>query len=166
MRIDDWPINRIMQLPDWCFGSRWLVSCFAHVSGATVAIDMSEIQLPNEGVIWEVGIYQVYANAANLSVRLGLSHVLPASLAEFMLLEPLVPGFGSQGPSPRAILTYHLAGPMYFPLRRYVEAQGKRLCLLAAGVQDKEQDVHAWAIVSSMPKEVPDWLVSGKVNVQ
>jgi hypothetical protein len=166
MRIDHWPFDRIMQLPDWCFGQRYVVSCSPRAYDGALAWDISEIALPEKFVLWEL-LWDSYNCSWPIDyIRIALGDQLPTAHAQFMELTPLIMGLGAQGPEPREI-----AGCIYQPLhlvniRKPYQSCGRRLVCEAYATAGKTNYTHVIIVVSAMPKEVPDWLISGRVNVQ
>ena len=160
MNIRNWPLDRIMQLPDSCFGRRFSVCAHVSTDDSTVAWDISEIAFPETFVLWEVAISQHYFGFTEFfdSLRLALGDQLPTAAAMMNALEPLIPGFGAQGPEPR----YFMALPDYFAfhMRNPISAKGRRLVLEATPLPEVNIDVQVVCEVSSMPTEVPDWLCS------
>ena len=54
MRIDNWPLDRIMRLPDWCFGRRYWVGQYLYGLGGGIAYGIAEEPLPDKFVVWGV----------------------------------------------------------------------------------------------------------------
>ena len=166
MRIDSWPVNKIMQLPDWCFGRRWLVSCTVLAYADADDFDISEVALPDKGVIWQFVWEPIDVRFVPAYCRLAISDYLPTSEAEFMRLEPLFNGYGEQGPGPRKITSYYYTGAVAIDLRMLIEPQGSRLCMMGHSEGAFSAEARASIVVSSLPKEVPDWLLSGQGQSQ
>ncbi|GAH72945.1 unnamed protein product, partial [marine sediment metagenome] len=59
MDVRNWPADRIMQLPDHCFGRRWLVSVIGARSEIGPAFDISEAGLPEWTVIWNLTLWYI-----------------------------------------------------------------------------------------------------------
>ncbi len=57
MDIRNWPLDRIMQLPDHCFGRRWPITLLTPVVQTVTYYDISEMALPEKCVIWELVFY-------------------------------------------------------------------------------------------------------------
>lgn len=161
MDIRNWPIDRIMQLPDSCFGRRFSVCVNVDTTGSAVAWDISEIAFPEMCVLWEVAISANNYNFAPQldNVRIALGDQLPTAAAMMNALEPLTPGLGAQGPEPRNIGA--ILGSFIFHMRIPISAQGRRLVLEVTPSAEQDVKVSVVCQVSSIPKEVPDWLRSG-----
>ena len=157
MDIRNWSLGQIMELPDHLFGRRFIISCYVAQGAPGSAFDISEIALPEICVIWEVGWFMLLAGGAGDGLRLALGDQLPATAAQFMLLDPLIHGFGIQGPEPRLISPRNCLGPVVTnQLRLPVQAAGRRLVLQGFATTGPAY-IQAWVIVSSVPKEIPDW---------
>ena len=166
MDISKWPIDKIMQLPDWCFGRRWVVFASRIANGAVTNWDMSELTFPNKGVIWQVNIHPVMCTYFTLYYRLALGFQLPTTTAQMDLLSPLLNGFGEQGAEPRKIRAYSNCGAFDLRMRNPMDFQGKRLILQVTGVAEKQALINVAVVVSSLPKEIPDWLSSGLAGLR
>ena len=163
MRIDDWPLERIMRLPDWCFGQRWPVGLYATKTGAGSAWDISEIALPEVSVLWEFTFWPLEIMAQTTNFRLALGQQLPVATAQMDQLEPLLAGVGIQGPTPRQIIGQGYAAPAIRMLRKPIESGGKKVILELTTGGAAAQDLQVILVFSSIPREVPDWLFSAQV---
>ncbi|GAH58066.1 unnamed protein product, partial [marine sediment metagenome] len=94
MDIRNWPMDRIMQLPDECFGRRFLVSCSLAYADAGSTFDISEIALPEACVLWSLNVAWYNEDTATHYIRLALGDQLPATVAMMDALEPLISGLG------------------------------------------------------------------------
>lgn len=166
MNIRDWPMGAIMQLPDCCFGRRFLVTCSIHTALPVAAYDISELALPEKAVVWEFFLRGVGVAEAFAAVRLALGDQLPPSVAAMDALEPLFRGWGLQGPDPRII---NIDARDQIDLRRLrmpLSTAGRRLILELVpgitGIKNAETGI----VVSSIPTEVPDCLVSEYLRSQ
>ena len=162
MRIDDWPCERILRLPDWCFGRRYLVSCSVVAGAAAPAWDISELSFPEHVCIWEISAYSDALSVDLLSFRMALGKQLPTSTAMMDANEPLFNGLGAQGPGPRAITMPYVGDMRWNMLRFCILTANRRLILEATGAEAKTPTVTIGVTVSSVPKEVPDWLISAQ----
>lgn len=160
MRIDDWGIGRIMELPDCLFGRRFLVSCSVEGGADAAAWDISELAFPEVAVIWEVRMFSELAGNLVDSFRLALGDELPTLTGQMDRLEPFIQGLGAQGPGPRAI-NPSLDGRMEWARLRFaIATAGRRLVLEATGAGTSTPVVTVGVVVSSVPKEIPEWLYS------
>lgn len=166
MNIEKWDVEDIMQLPDHCFGRRWVVSVTTKGVQSETDWDISEIAFPNIGVIWNFLLYPAYISSSSSHVRIAIGEQKPTSTAMMDKLEPLIVGLGRQGPEPRDIRMSQNAGSIMIPMRTVKRFQGKKLIMEAVPVADGYQHCICIVTVSSIPKEVPDWVVSGLAGVR
>lgn len=164
MDIQNWGLGRIMQLPDCCFGRRWVVSCDVGGFGEVDLFDISEAALPESMVVWQLLMEARFTSAFLMYARIGLGDQLAGTEAEFMRFEPLLRGFGQQGAGPRRIYFYLYGASTSLFMRMPVQTGGRRLCLMGHGVSDAHIRVRVSIVVSGVPKEVPDWMLSGAVK--
>ncbi len=161
MDIRNWPIDRIMQLPDWCFGRRWPI-IFSHTTlTASSDIYLSEFALPDRCVLWEID-QDIKPNVAFIGnpvyfSGIALNDNVPANAAEFAACENMMPGCDN-------ILNQIKGWYGELSLRRLrypYQAQGRRVTYYFYN-WTSDDAVHALSLIfSSVPTEVPDWLISG-----
>lgn len=164
MNIQNWGMGQIMQLPDYLFGRRFLITCEVRVGPATRAWDISEVALPEKCVIWELVIKGMGIIGMMTTVRIALGDQLPTAVAMFNALDPLFMGLGAQGAEPRDFLLLERAGVAFRRLRMPVAAQGRRLVIEAISPEILTAAVVVGIVVSGVPKEVPDWLGSANLR--
>lgn len=160
MNIRDWPLGQIMQLPDCCFGRRFVVSVSSFLTGPGTAWDISELAIPELSVLWELMVSGGDVTLVDCGIRLALGDQLPTTAAMMAAYSPLIPGLGVQGPEPRLIqcsprLCIHLVN-----VRQPIEAMGRRLVLEHLSGPGEVLHVQVSMVVSSIPTEVPDCLIS------
>lgn len=164
MDISKWSIEQIMQLPDCAFGQRFPVFVSQSVTGENTAWDMSELSIPSRVVLWSVDVVIVESSSALTWYRLGLGDMKPVSLAEMDGSKDLLMGYGREGSRPRRVYGLHAGGFVSHKLRQYKEPQGRKLIIEVHSTADKTMAVRAGVIVSTIPREVPDWLISGRAG--
>ncbi len=162
MDIRNWPIDKIMQLPDCCFGRRWLVGVYASDSLVATYYDISEAGLGDRCVVWQAAIIGGGGAVGVMNAALALGDVLPANDAQFDALEPLLSDLGRRGADRRAIDVGGFGMFMFFTMRLPVMAQGRRLVGRFEIETADPAPPQAILEVSSFPTEVPDWLISGQ----
>lgn len=158
MDISSWGIAQIMQLPDYCFGRRFLISCTVTGGDAAAAWDISEIALPERCVLWELRAFCDSTAADITSFRLALGDQLPVTTAIMDGLEPLINGLGAQGPGPRAILPSFEGKIQWDRLKQNIEPASRRLILEVTGASGKTPTVTVGIVVSGVPKSIPDMI--------
>lgn len=164
MDIRNWPMDQIMQLPDCCFGRRFVISCTGLASSGGVTWDMSEVAFPERSVIWEVAVWGNARFPDIHSIRLAIGDQLPTTRTMMSDLESLFFGLGEQGPDPRVIIGTFGGFLILRRLRMPLKPSGRRLVLEVSAVEAKDSECTVCVVVSSMPKEVPDWLFSDQVR--
>jgi len=159
MRIDNWPFDRIMRLPDWCFGRRWWVGEYmGNVNGGSY-YRLGEEQLPDKFVVWGVMICNRSPNcleALRLTIRLG--NDLPAEPSDLNGLDRIYEGISI----PTITYEFYTAPNSITWIsaeRIIIESNGRRLVLLSSGDEVILYEMTVGVLISAMPKEVPDWLV-------
>lgn len=160
MDVSKWNLDKIMQLPDWCFGTRYEVCVARYSPNGATTWDMSEVSLPNVFVLWEVGIYTAPIDYNVKDYRLALGNKVPNSTAKMDRCMSLVVGLGLAGAEPRVICAAPRYGQMVFHPRRAIQSQARRLILEMTATTGQDGRLQVICIVSSIPKEVPDWLFS------
>lgn len=162
MRIDNWPLDRIMRLPDWCFGRRWWVGEYCgNVNGGAYQVVGTE-ELPDKFVVWGVLVSCMSPNCLQaLRVTLRLADNLAAFTAAPLNYDRLLKGISIP------TITYEFYanqnGVTWINAEReIVESGGKRLAIQTNGDQAILYEATVAILISALPKEVPDWLFSAQ----
>ena len=96
MDISNWPMDKIMQLPDSAFGTKFSVFMSGLAAAAATTFFISDFALPDRCVLWEVSIsIREQANissfhASNVSLKLGTQAI--TTNAQAAALEDLLTG--------------------------------------------------------------------------
>lgn len=161
MDIRNWPVDRIMQLPDCCFGQR-TEHIFSYDSmGGLPRILFGRCALPDVCVIWELYCNNWHRIRADLyegvDIDIRLGDFLPIGTAQFNTLEPV---FKCRTVDPQSEDSFQ--GRVHLTrLRKVIFPQGRRFVTMFDDVTDCSQTQIVALVVSSIPTEVPDWLISG-----
>lgn len=158
MDISRWPLDRIMQLPDWCFGRRWWIGEYLGSTVGTVDYRLGEENLPDYFVVWGLLIScrsPACLEAMRLTMRLGT--ILPTAPGDVNEMDRIFKGISI--PS----ITYE-----FYPDSNKVtwinagrivhESKGRKLVVMANGDQVIQYEMTAGLLISAVPREVPDWL--------
>ena len=166
MDISKWSLDKIMELPDWVFGKRWWVGTYIGTSGASTSYFMIEESVPDKFVLWDVLVNVVGSAAAikvNLSLRLTRQAPTGSNIKTF---RRLLTNFSNRA----QFYDVHLpsAGSIHLgPMRNLVEADNDRIggALKFVGETATNENTVA-CLISGIPREVPDWVVSGLAGVR
>jgi len=160
MDIRNWPLDKIMQLPDHCFGRRWPVLFSQGLSAPGTKYFISEMGLPDRCVLWELccsvvsEVVGVPYECVPFSLALGDN--LPVGFNQFWEFENMFPE--ADEISQRMKL---FRGNLYLTqLRKPYAAQGRRVVLRVEEVASASWPFSLGLVFSSIPKEVPDCLLS------
>lgn len=149
-----------MQLPDCAFGRRWPVAVQQEQETVATFFDISELALPEACVIWNCGIWSPYYAMVDITISLALGDVLPTTDAQFDAYETLFRDVGVIVAGRRTIRMIRSPGTYNIPMRLPVAATGRRLVGRFEWSAEALTNVYCILTVSSIPKEVPDWLIS------
>jgi len=160
MDIRNWGLDELMMLPDHCFGSRWPI--MLRLEGAAVAdvFAISTMALPERCIIWEVRTIVLGTFGVFDTVGLRLGDNLPGSLAEFYEMDLLLRGLPGRVGTGSELCVTSMA-PLRMNMLKYpLKSAGRRLVVgMRAGVMAGKV-VCVNVVVSSVPREVPDCLLS------
>ncbi|MBA7613792.1 hypothetical protein ES703_21048 [subsurface metagenome] len=156
MNISNWPLGRIMALPDHMFGRRFPVWCYNHSFIANTTWDIAEVAFPEVFVIWEFCINYWLSVDKTSTIRIGIGDQLPTTAAMMNVLEPLLPGFGSEAPVLRAFTLGGYGNLCVRNMKMPVRASGRRLVLEVNSEADSSTYVNLGVVVSGVPREIPD----------
>ncbi len=161
MDIRNWSIDDIMKLPDNCFGRRWFVGLTAVLESADAAFDISEMALPEKCVIWSVNLHPTTAIGSLNSIGLALGDHLPVTEPEFAAFDLLFPDWMDDISGRGHLLSPYLSPLSFGRIRKFIPSAGRRIVLRGIRVEGTGLRVAAQLVVSSVPTEAPDWLISG-----
>lgn len=160
MNISEWPLSKIMQMPDEAFGSRWLVGGEVRPTEEQRLWTISPLAFPETIVVWELYMTAWTEATARAVFRIALGDQIPISTAMMNALEPVFPGIGYLGPQPQEI---HLKDYPFLGLRKIrmpVKTSGRRLVIEYFNSGAATSLMTCILTVSSVPREVPDCLIS------
>lgn len=160
MDIRNWGVGSKLQLPDCCFGQRWPIQVAFKQVGIGTQYDISEMALPDICVIWYFSVFFWAGTTANCRLKLALGDRLPATTVEFNALDPLFKDIGLVHGTNRYLTGIYQDNILQLPMKKLVYAQGRRL--IGRWVIDATGTYPCLAtiVVSSVPNEVPDCLIS------
>lgn len=160
MDIRNWGLDQVMMLPDHCFGRRWPIGLQSFLEGAGAVFDVSEAALPERCIVWEVFVSSVGAiGTTSAGFTLALGDQLPANVAAFNACELVFSGIDSRSRRGE-IEVVSGAGFNIRNLRLPLAVSGRRFVGAFIRVLGSPVACHAIIVVSSIPKEVPDCLLS------
>ncbi|MBA7627280.1 hypothetical protein ES703_34742 [subsurface metagenome] len=160
MNIRDWPLGRIMQLPESCFGRRFPIWVELHNTPGQLTWDISELAFPEVAVIHEFTIWASGVSGHSADIRLALGDQLPTTSAMMFALEPLFSGFGFAYIEPRASRIAATTQLLLSQLRMPISTSGRRLVFELSTGLGQTVACGVCLVVSSIPTEVPDCLLS------
>ena len=166
MNIENWPIGRICQLPDYVFGRRWPIALANQVINVTPTWDITEAGLPDRTMIWEMVLIGPGSTLAMCQVHLRIGEIIPATLPEFMLLRPLFRECVDQAGVPSSFVLAAGMGTAARRLRQPVNMQGQKIVAYFTTASEVTLWLQVILVISAVPKEVPDWILSGPVKMQ
>jgi len=166
MDVSKWPIDKIMALPDWCFGMKWWVGTYVGTSADGFTPFIIEESVPDRFVLWDVLISttgHTAATHANISIRLCRQAPTSSNLKQF---RRLLTNFSTRKQSYDIhlppVATTHLG-----PMKNLIEAENDKIGGALKLVSETATCENTIAcLISSIPKEVPDWVVSGLAGVR
>lgn len=160
MDIRDWPLDRIMQLPDHCFGRRWPIITSRVIAGTAVDEWLVEAPLPDKCILWSTLVQFISEAFTDNYFKLALGDHEPANDAEFDAFERVVSGDYENATDEGAV--YVIVNIlMGFSCRLPLFPQGRRFAIQASNAHPVTPGYFtAIFIVSSIPTEVPDCLLS------
>lgn len=166
MDISKWSPDRIMALPDWCFGRRWWIGEYIGTNAGALVYFTIKDKLPDWFVVWSMfvqGTDWTAGTGINLTVK--LAH-LAADNDSFWNADRLFHQIATENMIYELFLT--VKGMFYLPyIRSLHESKNNRICGAFKIRNETETCENQIAVlISSIPKEVPDWVVSGLAGVR
>jgi len=160
MDVRRWGLGQIMQLPDHCFGERFVVGVHGEGLNEVPAYDICELGLPDVFVLWVIKPFSVGVPGASFYVTLALGDQVPPNAAAFDRCELLFPAIESRlGNRGEILLPTNVGGHQIF-CRRAIRAQGRRIVARFTHYGTASGYMTTLLTVSGIPTEVPDCLLS------
>ena len=161
MDISKWPIHKRMALPDWCFGQKWWIGMTLGTTANTAMFFHIMDQPPDNFVVWDIIVSPGGIVAA---IRVDLTIVLCKEtpvIGNIRTLTRLLRQFGS----PSDLYQMHFSpnsttylGPMKVAIEAVNQGIGGTFKLYD---ETANCESNIAILISAIPREVPDWVVSG-----
>jgi len=155
-----------MELPDWCFGQKWWIGGYVATTAANAKYFYFSDLPPDIFVLWDVFVSQGgYAAATKIDFTLCLCKELPVA-GNIKILTRIMRQFGTPGQAYQIHLPPN-TGTHLGPMKVLVEAQNNGIggaMILPSETANCENTIAV--LISALPKEVPDWVVSGLAGVR
>jgi len=166
MRIDNWPLDRIMRLPDWCFGRRYWVGTYIGLTEGKVNIILTEEDLPDKFVVWGL----LFSNRAPSMVEALRATVrLTGTRVAGAVVIPNEERLFKNISEPAIVYEFYFQpnANIWIPAeRQIIESNGRRIVVMVNGDQTNSAETTCGVLISALPKEVPDWLILGRGKSQ
>jgi len=156
--ISKWPLNKIMQLPDHCFGRRWWVGTYVGTAADATTYFAIEESVPDKFILWDVLIAttgHTAAKQANVTLRLCSQAPTAGNIKTF---RRLMTNMSSR------IQMYDIYLPPVAlshlgPMRNFIEAGNDKIggaLKLPSETATCENAVAC--LISGIPREIPDFM--------
>lgn len=166
MDIRDWPLDQILQLPDSYLGRRDMVTVHLDKTGIGTGWAFSPQGFPERMVVWEFWLQIAASDETLVGVKIRLGDALPTTAAEVIALEPLFANFGFLVANDYQLEVVPPVLLRFNRLKKPIQTMGRRLVIQAGHAISANFFLNIGVIFSSIPKEVPDWLISPPVRSQ
>jgi len=165
MDIRKWPIDKIMQLPDWCFGSRWQIISSRDVAADTTDEWLAKPSLPEYIVLWRIAVTGYVNGGVRNIVKFAIGDHEPASDAEFDEFERIFKGDLENAVAEGGIMLHNYVA-LDLRMRMPIHSMGRNFAVQFTNGHETGWSNPVFSFeISSFPTEVPDWLISGLDNV-
>lgn len=162
MDIRNWPMDRIMQLPDEAFGRRFSIVISGQVANFTIEYFLSDISLPDRCVLFESfldsTIFATGFSSGVMQATISLSHNLVDNDPDFLLLENLLTGVNEIVTLFRIVRPPCHMGRLKLP----VLAQGRKVAVRVINPSVAQIEFTLCLVFASIPREIPDWMVGSE----
>lgn len=156
MDISKWPLNKIMQLPDWCFGRRWWVGTYIGTAADAASYFLIEESVPDRFVLWDVLIFTTgHTDAIIAYVTFRLCREVPTS-GNIKNFDRLLKNFSTRAEmydlQLPPVSAFHVG-----PMRTVINAGNNRIggaLKLVSETANCENTVAC--LISSIPRDIPD----------
>ncbi len=157
MDISKWPLERIMQLPEDCFGTRFTMFFSKALQAGNTLFELSKLGLPNRCVLYEISFGVDFLGPSNrdktAELSLSLASRVPVDNTAFRKLEPLWTGVNEV-----SSLMSIIRSPMFLSrMRMPIPAQGRHVVTRVRNIGAVDILFSVGLVFSSIPNEVPDY---------
>lgn len=160
MDIRDWPLDQIMQLPDHCFGRRWPIVTSRNIAPTIIDEWLVKTSVPDKCVLWELSATSAPLTTLGAYCKFALGDHEPANDAEFNAFERIIQGDLDNATMEGAIYADRYCS-LTIRMKNLLLPQGRRFAVQAHNPHATTTvPVTFFFIISSIPTEVPDWLLS------
>lgn len=158
MDISKWELNRIMQLPDWCFGRRWWVGTYIGTVADAASYFLIEESVPDKFILWDVLIASTGHTAGthtNVTFRLCAQVPTAGNIKSFRrLMTNMSNRLQMYDIHLPPVAVTHLG-----PMRNHINAGNDKIGGALKIVTETATCENAVAcLISGIPREVPDYL--------
>ena len=157
MDVSKWPLNKIIQLPDWCFGQRWWVGVNIGTALAEAVPFIIDESLPDVFVLWDVIVLSAQATGqtrTDLTVRLCSQIPTTENVLTFRrLLKGLSRNLEYYELQLPADVAVHIG-----PMRNIVESRNDKIggIFKRIGATDTQQ-AQVGFLISAIPRKIIDF---------
>jgi len=156
MDIRNWPLERVMQLPDCLFGRKWIVAESLSVAGGAEGFVISADALPDRCVVWTMFVSAYRDGTAPAVAEFRLGQQIPADLTAFRLLDPIIGPAGFTGIVRSALQCSSYGLLAAIDIRLPILSSGRKLVLRLEAIGAVALVIQAGIVISSIPNEVPE----------
>lgn len=164
MDIRKWPMSRIMQLPDCAFGRRWPIGIKRTIPGNQTQYHIIRQDLPDKLLLWAFNVnVKTATNTGGIVVGVRLASSAAATDEEFQrgerifkAIEPESLNYDTRVGSGSALA--------WTNLKMIIETANQQISLRLQEQDNISTRVTVVFTVSTIPKEVPDWMCSGPAS--
>ncbi|MBA7534303.1 hypothetical protein ES705_26549 [subsurface metagenome] len=160
MDVSRWGLDQLMMLPDHCFGSRWPIAVTVLGAVASPKFDIAEMAFPERCVLWELAALFQGETLIETDFELRLGDVLPTTWAEFQEYDLLFRGVRQLTIPGGLIHITTMTSVNWQNFKMPLQAAGRRLVIGVGAGEAVNNYVQVALTVSSIPREVPDCLLS------
>lgn len=156
MNISSWPLGKIMQLPDHCFGERYPISCNINTASAANLFTRSPLAFPDRCVIWSFFLYGISSNSTLNTVRFRLGDHVPTTEAQFVAFQSFLAGGALPFDSAEGYEMSFSLTLQSIPMKKLLITSGKRLVMHVENSGAVAKQVLGGVVISRIPTEIPD----------
>lgn len=160
MDIRKWGLDQVMMLPDSCFGRRRLIILSGSGKTGAPAFDICETGLSERMVVWGIAGWHLGGALVRGYIEFRLGDNLPVTIAEFRNFEGMFPEMITPALVRNTLCWVATINLPWLPMRRPYITSGRRIVVALTVSGLAAEEVYAAILISSVPTEVPDCLLS------
>lgn len=158
--ITSWGVGKIAQLPDHAFGQKWQVITQHRIAVETTVVWMAKQSIPDKIMLWGITASGFRGPNIQNGYKFAMADQEPADETAFNLGQRIFKG-DLDSDTVEGLISTSTSVEMEIKTRIILEPGGRRFTqYVRNGHATTESNITIQYLISSIPRSIPEWLVS------